>query len=90
MFVIFVELVDTLHYQYSVQNVYGIKGGFHGFHLHGGAPTIEGSGRSPGPDSIPTVGGSRVESSTYAGGRSGVVLLTPELVCDIHHQGGIF
>ena len=51
------ELTHALHYLYGVNQVWGVRGGYHGFHESGD------------PDFEP-------------------VLLTPERVEDIHHEGG--
>jgi 6-phosphofructokinase 1 len=55
------ELVHSLYYMYDIQNVYGIQGGFHGFHYNTDTKT--------NLDLQP-------------------IVLTNEMVANIHHDGG--
>jgi len=76
------ELVHTLHYQYAVNKVYGIRGGFHGFHEHShnhSGHTSECTGPGTGSEGC---------AASLEDNSTGAVVLTPAVVHDIHHQGG--
>lgn len=78
------ELVHTLHYQYAVNKVVGIRGGFHGFHEH--------SHNHPKdchtPDCTSSSTGHERFGGSFQDNTTGAVVLTPATVHDIHHQGG--
>ena len=80
----YIELVHTLYYQYAVNNVYGIRGGFHGFQsVHSVIDALSEGSRDRNAHAH------RKSSSVFTNADNGSILLTPEAVDNIHHQGGM-